>query len=182
MLLVRALECSLFAIEVVSYRFNSRWNWPLTMTSYSTTRTTRRLVDEVARQVSRLTAWSRLHPVTSIPSIETIRSPARIVPSLKQTFHLESSRSRQPVVKIRENTGERCSWALKNCWRAFPGPTQPLVVRAGWEGPLQLTVGPEISSEFLGPQIFTLTTADNTVAEILFRPVVFVRLTITRLR
>jgi len=49
------------------------------------------------------------------------------------------------VVKVRGNAGERRSWAPKNCWRAFPGPTQPLVVRAGWEGPLQLTVGSQSS-------------------------------------
>jgi len=31
----------------------------------------------------------------------------------------------QPVVKVRGNAGERRSWAPKNCWRAFPVPTQP---------------------------------------------------------
>jgi len=56
------------------------------------------------------------------------------------------------VVKVRGNAGERHSWAPKNCWRAFPGPTQPLMVQAGWEGPLQLTVGPKIFSQFLGPK------------------------------
>jgi len=40
----------------------------------------------------------------------------------------------------------------------FPGPTQPLMVQAGWEGLLQLTVGPQVFSEYLGPQIYTLTT------------------------
>jgi len=39
--------------------------------------------------------------------------------------------SQTAVVKIRRNPGERRSWAPKNCWRAFPGPTQPLMVRAG---------------------------------------------------
>jgi len=44
----------------------------------------------------------------------------------------------------------------------------PLMVRAGWEGPLQLTVGPQIFSAFLGPQIYTLTTArsHHTVAAV----------------
>ena len=37
----------------------------------------------------------------------------------------------QPVVKVRGNAGERRSWAPKNCWRAFPGPTQSLMVQAG---------------------------------------------------
>jgi len=35
------------------------------------------------------------------------------------------------VVKVRGNEGERRSWAPKNCWPAFSGPTQPLVVQAG---------------------------------------------------
>ena len=41
----------------------------------------------------------------------------------------------------------------------------PLMVRAGQvEGPLQLTVGPQIFSAFPGPQIYTLTTgASHTV-------------------
>jgi len=60
-------------------------NWPLTLTSYSTTRTTRRLVSAVARQVSRLVQCNRLHPLTSIPSIDMIRSPALIVLSLNKT-------------------------------------------------------------------------------------------------
>jgi len=30
-----------------------------------------------------------------------------------------------PPVKVRGKAGERRSWAPKNCWRAFPGPTQP---------------------------------------------------------
>jgi len=38
---------------------------------------------------------------------------------------------KKPVVKVRGNAGERRSWAPKNCWRAFPGPTQPLMVQAG---------------------------------------------------
>ena len=32
------------------------------------------------------------------------------------------------VVKVRRNVGERRSCAPYNCWRAFPGLTQPLVV------------------------------------------------------
>jgi len=39
----------------------------------------------------------------------------------------------------------------------------PLMVRADWEGPLQLTVGPQIFSAFLGPQICTLTTVYNNI-------------------
>jgi len=31
------------------------------------------------------------------------------------------------VVKVRGDVGERHSWAPYNCWRAFPGPTQPLI-------------------------------------------------------
>jgi len=38
---------------------------------------------------------------------------------------------------------ERRSWTPYNCRRAFPGLTQPLMVRAGWDGSLQLTVGPQ---------------------------------------
>ena len=34
----------------------------------------------------------------------------------------------QAVVKVRGNPGECRSWAPKNCGRAFPGPTQPLMV------------------------------------------------------
>jgi len=34
--------------------------------------------------------------------------------------------------------GERRSWALKNCWRAFPGTTQPIMVRAVERGPFSL--------------------------------------------
>ena len=60
------------------------------------------------------------------------------------------------VVKVRGNVGECRSWAPCNCRRAFPGPTQgptkPLMVRAGWEGPLQFAVGPQIFVEFLGPK------------------------------
>ena len=70
-------------------------------------------------------------------------------------------RTLRPLVKVRGNAGKRRSWAPKNCRRAFPGPTQPLKVRAGGQGPLQLTVGPQTFSEFLGPQIYTLTTAYN---------------------
>jgi len=40
------------------------------------------------------------------------------------------------VVKVNGNAGERRSWVLYNCWRAFPCPTQPLMVRAGWQGAL----------------------------------------------
>jgi len=77
------------------------------------------------------------------------------------------------VVKVRRNAEERRSWAPKNCWRAFPSPTQPLVVRAGWEGPLELTVGPQFF-RVPGPQIYTLTTVaedmctvtDNCTTEI----------------
>jgi len=54
--------------------------------------------------------------------------------------------SKQPVVKVRGKAGERHSWAVYNCWRAFTGPTLPLTVQAGWEGPFQLTV--------VGHQIF----------------------------
>ena len=36
-----------------------------------------------------------------------------------------------PETKVRENAGKRRSWAPKNCWRAFPGPTEPLMARAG---------------------------------------------------
>jgi len=46
----------------------------------------------------------------------------------------------------------------KNCWRAFPGPTQPLMVQVGGKWPLQPTVGARFFSEFLGPKIYTLTT------------------------
>jgi len=62
------------------------------------------------------------------------------------------------VVKVRGNAGKRRSWAPKNCRRAFPGPTQALVVQTGCEGPLQLTVGSQLFSELLGSQIYTLTT------------------------
>ena len=56
-----------------------------------------------------------------------------------------------PVVKVRGNAGKRRSWAPENCWRAFPGPTQPLMVWAGWKGPLQLTVGPQLFFRVPGP-------------------------------
>ena len=36
------------------------------------------------------------------------------------------------------------------------------MVRAGWEGPLQLTVGPQFFSQFPGPQIYALTTGADT--------------------
>jgi len=73
----------------------------------------------------------------------------------------------QPVVKVRGNMGERRSWAPKNCWRAFPGPTQALMVRAVWEGLLQLTVGPQFFSEFLGPKfILQALVAAHTTAYI----------------
>ena len=62
------------------------------------------------------------------------------------------------VVKVRGNAGERHSWAPKNCWWAFPRPPEQLMVRAGWVEPLQLTIGPQIFSEFLSPQIYTLAT------------------------
>jgi len=58
------------------------------------------------------------------------------------------------VVKVRGNAGERRSWAPKNGWRAFPRPTQALVVQTGCEGPLQLTVRPQIFSELLGSLYF----------------------------
>jgi len=35
------------------------------------------------------------------------------------------------VVEVRGNAGEHRSWAPKNCWRGFPGPTQPLMVQTG---------------------------------------------------
>jgi len=57
-----------------------------------------------------------------------------------------------PVVKVRGNAGERRSWAHKNCGRAFPDPTQALVVQTGCKGPFQLTVGPQIFSALLGPK------------------------------
>ena len=58
-----------------------------------------------------------------------------------------------PVVKVRGNAGERRSWAHNNCWRAFPGPTQPLVVRDYEQverAPSAYSRAP-IFSEFLGP-------------------------------
>jgi len=67
---------------------------------------------------------------------------------------------RHAVVKVRGNVGEHRFWAPKNCWWTFPGPTQPLMVHAGWEGPLQLTVGPKIFFRVPGPQIYTLTSGD----------------------
>ena len=36
----------------------------------------------------------------------------------------------EAVVKVRGNAGERRSWAPYNCWRAFPGPPQPLMIKA----------------------------------------------------
>ena len=57
------------------------------------------------------------------------------------------------MVKVRGNAGERRSWPSKNCWRTFSGPIQALVVQTGCEGPLQLTVEPQIFfSELLGPK------------------------------
>ena len=67
-----------------------------------------------------------------------------------------------PVVKVRGNAGERRSWAPYNCRRTFPGttqgPTQPLMIRAGWDAPSVCSRVPNCL-EFLGPQTYTLTTA-----------------------
>jgi len=60
----------------------------------------------------------------------------------------------QAVVKVRGNAGERRSWGPKNCWRAFPGPTQPLTVRAGRERPLQLTGGPQFFQNSWAPDLY----------------------------
>jgi len=74
----------------------------------------------------------------------------------------EKHLSSQSVVKVRGNAGERRSWAPKNCWRAFPGP---IAVNGTSRLRRALTADSRapIFSEFPGPQIYTLTTAHNSL-------------------
>jgi len=51
-------------------------------------------------------------------------------PRLLRIYQPASQYYVRTVVKVRGNAGKRRSWAPYNCWRAFPGPTQPLMVEA----------------------------------------------------
>ena len=48
------------------------------------------------------------------------------------------------------------------------------MVGGGREGPLQVTVGPEFFSQFLGPHIYTLTTGPSASSYYSIRPVIII--------
>ena len=64
------------------------------------------------------------------------------------------------VVKVRGNAGERSSWA-QTLLASVPRPhTAVNSSMSRSRGPLQLTVGLQIFSEFPGPKIYALTTGN----------------------
>jgi len=93
-------------------------------------------------QCSMMSNWQfhRYTPVFSPQGQCSTSSPWRVYAhptraTKKQRIHQHGNRYRA-VVKVRGKVGERRSWAPNNCWRAFPGPTQPLMIRASWKLPL----------------------------------------------
>ena len=72
---------------------------------------------------------------SAVAAMSLAVSDLGLIPRLHDTTGCQTGLT-TAVVKVRGNAVERRSWAPKNCWRAFPGPTQRLVVRTSWEGPL----------------------------------------------
>jgi len=62
------------------------------------------------------------------------------------------------VVRVRGERGETTFLGPSKFLASVPGPHTAVNGTSRWKWPLQLTVGRQMFSEFLGPKIYTLTT------------------------